>query len=190
MDKKKHLGIALLAGIVIATVVRFSRPSGVYWQEGEPAYHGHGLGWWVDMYYNNEYHPERKAEVEAALSAIGTNAVPYLISWFACVDSKPSQPQRSASSSNQHLPTAMGPDFLVSWADEQDFSIRMWTRARAAAAACRLLGARNQCHPLPPHPQSTGRESNQRRYFHDRCQRVAEYGAGRICCRFGRDRQS
>jgi len=75
MTKTKYIAVFLLVGTVIGTVVIFSR------QDGEPAYHGHRLGYWVDMYgmsYPDQHNPE---DMEA-LTAIGTNALPYLINWI------------------------------------------------------------------------------------------------------------
>lgn len=66
---------AFLLGIVIAGALLSCR------QESEPSYHGHRLSWWVDL-YGNSYPDQRNPEDVEALTAIGTNALPYLINWI------------------------------------------------------------------------------------------------------------
>jgi hypothetical protein len=66
---------AFLLGIVITGALLSCR------QESEPSYHGHQLSWWVDL-YGNSYPDQRNPEDVEALTAIGTNALPYLINWI------------------------------------------------------------------------------------------------------------
>jgi hypothetical protein len=107
MNHKKHIAILLLAGIAIFGLIFLWRGTGT-------CYHGHGLSWWVDQYGNFENPPERRAEAKAALSAIGINAVPYLMSLMGGVDAKPP--------------------------DTNDLNFRMWHRAWFAAASFSALG--------------------------------------------------
>jgi len=129
----KYVAVFLLAGIVIATVAIFFR------QDGEPAYHGHRLGYWVDM-YGKSYPDQRNPEDVEALTAIGTNALPYLINWIRSTDAKPSHGRQSASLIFRRLPKSIVPDFLISWADEHSFYGRESQRAGSAAVTFLLLG--------------------------------------------------
>jgi hypothetical protein len=72
----------------------------------------------VDQYGNFENPPELRAEAKAALSAIGTNAVPYLMSLIAGVDAKPS--------------------------NTNDLNFLMWHRPWFAATAFSALGTNAQ----------------------------------------------
>jgi hypothetical protein len=76
----KYVAVLLLLGIALA-VVMIWRP------QGEPSYHGHRLGYWVDM-YGNSYPDRRDPEDMEALHVIGTNALPYLINWVHGADGK------------------------------------------------------------------------------------------------------
>lgn len=73
---------------------------------------------WVDQYGNFENPPERRAKAKAALSAIGTNAVPYLMSLMGRVDAKPP--------------------------NTNDANFQMWHRAWLAATAFSALGTNAQ----------------------------------------------
>ena len=111
MNRKKYITILLLLGIAIVGLICLWRGTGTF-------YHGHGLSWWVDQYGNFENPPERRAEAKAALSAIGTNAVPYLMSLIASVDAKPS--------------------------NTNDLNFPMWHRPWFAATAFSALGTNAQ----------------------------------------------
>lgn len=101
----------LLAGIVVFGVILFGLRTG-------PFYHGHRLSWWVDQYCN--LHNPRRAEAKAALSAIGTNSVPYLMNLISNVDAKP--------------PSALNST------EQEDFRTRMWQQAQSAATVFSVLG--------------------------------------------------
>jgi hypothetical protein len=110
MNHRNQITIFLLAGIAVFGVIYF-------WPSKEPSYHGHRLSWWVGEYGNFETPHERKTEARQALAVIGTNAVPYLMSWIGNVDAKPLRTN-----------------------DEANFQIKMWERAWLAAAAFSALG--------------------------------------------------
>ena len=107
----KYIALILLAGIAIVGLIFLWRGTGTF-------YHGHGLSWWVDQYGNFENPPERRAEAKVALSAIGTNAVPYLMSLMSGVDAKPP--------------------------NTNDLNFQMWHRAWFAATAFSALGTNAQ----------------------------------------------
>ena len=133
MTKMKYIAVFLLAGIVIAMVAIFFR------QDGEPAYHEHCLGYWVDM-YGKSYPDQRNPEDVEALTAIGTNALPFLINWIRSTDAKPSHARNVVLSILNHLPKFIEPGFLISWADEHSFYGRDSQRAGSAAVTFLLLG--------------------------------------------------
>ena len=133
MNRRKHIAILLLAGIAIFGMI-------LLWPNKEPFYEGHRLSWWVDEYGNHQHSPERIAQGKEALSAIGTNTVPYLVDWIGKIDAEPPFARRSVSIFLNHLPKAAAPHFLVSWADKDDFHTRMWDQAWLSAAAFAALG--------------------------------------------------
>lgn len=75
MKNRIWIAVILFAVIAVAGAILSCR------QESEPSYHGHRLGYWVDM-YGNSYPDQRNPEDVEALTAIGTNALPYLINWI------------------------------------------------------------------------------------------------------------
>jgi hypothetical protein len=132
MSNKKHIAILSLVGIVIAAVI-------VSQLDNEPSYHGHRLGWWVDLYGNSHGDDVNPKDVEA-LTVIGTNALPYLINWIQNANAKPSHARQSASLFIERLPKFIVPDSLVSWADEKSFYAKESRRAMSAAVTFSVLG--------------------------------------------------
>ena len=114
MNHKKYIAILLLAGIIVVGLIFLWRGAGTF-------YHGHRLSWWVEQYGNFENARERRAEAKEALSAIGTNAVPYLMNLIGNVDAKPS--------------SELNP------VDQENFRERTWHQAWCAATAFSALGA-------------------------------------------------
>ena len=111
MNRNKYIALLLLAGIMVIGVFFLWRGTGTF-------YHGHRLSWWVDQYCNLDN--PRRVQAKAALSAIGTNSVPYLMNLIGNVDAKPSS--------------------ALSSADQEDFRTRMWQQAWSAAAVFSVLG--------------------------------------------------
>jgi hypothetical protein len=93
----KRLGLLLLPAAVIAAMA--------FWKPPEPQFKNRGLSDWLNQYQMNalgEYDAARSAEAEAALRAIGTNALPYLLKWIRYepyrwqIQTPPQLPQQAA----------------------------------------------------------------------------------------------
>lgn len=57
-------------------------------QNPEPSFHGQPLSWWVDQ-YGGFKGTKPASDADSAMSAIGTNAIPFLLEWIRGVDNQP-----------------------------------------------------------------------------------------------------
>jgi hypothetical protein len=128
-------GLQLAAVLAFAVFVAPSHKNRkpVYHTGREPFHGGHCLSFWVIDWTLRQY-PDRHipGDVEA-LTAIGTNALPFLLDWIRC-NVKPSRGRRIATLILKHVPGAVKPQSLIDWADEEAFYNRQCELALSAAA--------------------------------------------------------
>src|SRR6516165_9242086 len=81
MEKRKRL-LLTLGFTVLALVLLFALT-----RTHEPTAHGKPLSYWVEIYSGPVIArpataPQARAEAEAAIKQIGTNAIPFLLKWM------------------------------------------------------------------------------------------------------------
>ena len=123
---RRHRVIVLVAALIVfAILALFLWPN----DTNEPRHNGKRLSEWIILYRNTDPGPEH-ARAEAAISAIGTNAIPLLLRW---IQEEPSPTRRKIRNA------------LPNWARDNQivFSLlnaRLSQAAAAAPQAFRALG--------------------------------------------------
>jgi hypothetical protein len=156
--KRRELLITLVCLAVVAVVV------GVYvfvTHETEPHYQGRALSQWLMIYYESDrtnHDPAQRPLAAAAITAIGTNALPQLLSWLRY--ESPAWHQDVARVLSRPVALRVGNSRPARATLYRDFH-----RANAAPLAFRLLGT-NALLAIPElismsqdasHPQSAMR---------------------------------
>jgi hypothetical protein len=154
--KRKKLIVAFLLGaLAIAVVVIMILAPRL---RGEPSYHGHPLSYWVESFGGPRHDHPVSRDIEA-LSAIGTNALPYLLNWIRC-DLQPSRGRHAATVILKHVPIALRPAFLVNWANESAYLQHQAQLAAPAAEVFFVLGT--NAEPSIPALRTIAASSNNR----------------------------
>jgi hypothetical protein len=103
----------------------------------EPFCMGHRLTYWVNSFGGLYPEMHNPADVEA-LSAIGTNAVPFLLDWIRC-DVRVPLSRHLTGLLLKRFPTALKPKLIVDWMDENAYYDERCYFALSAAAVFSVL---------------------------------------------------
>jgi hypothetical protein len=138
MRKRKWLLLLVCCLAITGVIIAFSR------HHNEPHYQGHSLSYWVTLYGDTLWNEGGDPKAREAISHIGTNALPFLLSWIR-YEQQPSRIRTAAISFfSRKVPKAITPEALVRWACED----KAQSKADAAAFAFYLLGP--QVRPAVP----------------------------------------
>jgi len=74
---RKRRKVLVILGLIAVAAVCFAM-----WPRNEPGYQGRRLSDWLKRYRESDQGSPKEAEAKAAILAIGTNAVPYLVGWI------------------------------------------------------------------------------------------------------------